>query len=318
MLGGLGKPEGMNFMERPDLAVSRYEVPASVVQLLSERRKQASYEVKERRRIALGKRKDLDASLYSYATPDYILGTAQSVSGMSLSVSGGQEIVATLYAEGPEFAPVYLWSRTSNSQDERWKSWTRQDQAVGHRNLGLARLGAGEALGHAYLAPAWSQPEVIGDVAVSRYGDTYVALVSPGGWDVAAAQERFPNYYGQSKLIRGAWVAVPRRQPATLAMEVGRRAEHGEFEAWKKKVASVRLQGASGEELRFAASDGTQLSFVPGQRAAAAGRALEPQAYPLMDAPFLSSQGSGAWTFRFGPFRRDFERLEPGAKKPAK
>ena len=320
MLGGLGNPEGMNFMERPDLAVSRYEVPPSVVQLLTERRKQASYEVKERRRIALGKRKDLDASLYSYATPDYILGTAQSVAGMSLAVSGGQEIVATLYAEGTEFAPLYLWSRTSNSQEDRWKSWMGQDQAVGNRNVVLARLGAGEAVGHAYLAPAWSQPEVIGDLAISRYGDTYVALVSPGGWEVAAAQERFPNYYGQSKLLRGAWVAVPKRQPAIVALEVGRRAEHGEFETWKKRMAAARLEaGASPDaEIRFTAGDGTNLSFVPGQRASAAGRALEPQSYQLLESPFLSSQGLGRWTFKFGPFHKDFERLEPGSAKPAR
>lgn len=318
MLGGQGSTEGMIFMERPDLAVARYEVPESVVKLLTERRKQASYEVKERRRIALGKRKDLDASLYSYATPDYILGTAQTVSGMSLAVSGGQEIVATLYAEGTEFAPVYLWSRTSNSNEERWKSWMGQDQAVGHRNLVVARLGAGEALGHAYLSPAWSKPEVIGsagEIAVSRYGDTYVALVSPGGWEIAAAQERFPDYYGQSKLIRGSWVAVPKRQPATVAMEVGRRAEHGELEAWKKKVAAARVEGT--EEIRFTASDGTALSFVPGQRATAAGRALDARSYPLLDGPFLSSPGQGRWTFRFGTFQKDFERLEPGSQRPA-
>lgn len=317
MLAGISKPEGMNFMERPDLAVARYEVPESVVKLLAERRKQASYEVKERRRIDLGRRRDLDASLYSYATPDYILGTAQTVGGLNLAVSGGQEIVATLYAEGTEFAPLYLWSRTSSSTDERWRSWMSQDQAVGHKNLVVARLGAGEALGHAYLSPAWSQPEVLGDVAVSRYGDTYVALVSPGGWEVAAAQERFPDYYGQSKIIRGSWVAVPKRQPATVGLEVGRRAEHGDFEAWKKRAASLRLEGAEGEEIRFSASDGTRLSFVPGQRAAAAGRALEPQSYPFLEGPFLSSQGQGKWTFKFGPFHKDFERLEPGSPKPA-
>lgn len=320
MLAGIGKPEGMNFMERPDLAVGRYEVPESVVKLLTDRRKQASYEIKERRQIPLGKRKDLNASLYSYATPDYILGTAQTVAGLDLQISGGQEIVATLYAEGTEFAPVYLWSRTNNSTENHWRSWISQDQAVGHKNLVLARLGAGEALGHAYLAPAWSQPERVGeagDVVVSRYGDTYVALVSPGGWDVAAAQERFPDYYGQSKLIRGSWVAVPKRQPAVIAMEVGRRAENGDFEAWKKKVASASLQGAQGEELRFTASGGTQLSFVPGQRAAAAGRALDAQSYPFLEGPFLSSQGQGRWTFKFGSFHKEFERLEPGAQKPA-
>ena len=190
---------------------------------------------------------------------------------------------------------------------------------MGYKNIVLARLGAGEALGHAYLAPPWSQPEVIGDVAVSRYGDTYVALVSPGGWDVAAAQERFPDYYGQSKLIRGSWVAVPKRQPATVGMEVGRRAEHGEFEAWKKKVLAARLEGASapGAELRFAASDGAKLSFIPGRSAAAGGRALEAQSYPFLEGPFLSSPGQGRWTFKFGQFQKNFEKLEGGSPKPA-
>src|SRR6185436_4362847 len=177
MAGGMGDPAGINFMDRPELPVSHYEMPASVVRLLTERRSQPAYEIKSRRRRALGKRKDLDASLYSYATADYVLGTAQSVGGLSLEVSGGQEIVATLFAEGPQFAPLYLWSRTRNDESDRWRSWMGQDRAVGDRNLVLARLGAGEALGHAYLAPAWSRPEVIGetgDVAVSHCGDTWV------------------------------------------------------------------------------------------------------------------------------------------------
>jgi hypothetical protein len=309
MAGGMGNPEGINFMDRPELPVSRYEMPASVVRLLTERRSQPAYEIKSRRRIALGKRKDLDASLYSYATPDYVLGTAQSVGGLSLEVSGGQEIVATLFAEGPQFAPLYLWSRTRNDESDRWRSWMGQDRAVGDRNLVLARLGAGEALGHAYLAPAWSRPEVIGetgDIAVSRCGDTWVALVTQGGWEVAPAQERFPEYYGPTKLLKGSWVVVPRRQPAVVGLEVGRRAEHGDFEAWKKRVASATLT-VSGEELRFAASDGTRLTFVPGERAAVAGRPLQPQSYPLLEAPFLSNQGPGQWTFSFGGVRYRFD-----------
>ena len=36
-------------------------------------------------------------------------------------------------------------------------------------------------------------------------------------------------------------MAVPRRQPAAVALEVGRRAEHGSFAEWKKKVAGARL-----------------------------------------------------------------------------
>ncbi len=315
MAAGIGDPTEINFMDRPELPVSGYELSAGLVKLLTERKQQPSYEVKARRRIALGKRKDLDTSLYTYATPDYILGTAQSVGGMSLEVSGGQEIVATLFADCGQFAPVYLWSRTSNDESDRWKSWMGQDRAVGDRNLVVARLGAGEALGHAYLSPAWSRPEIAGErgeVAVSRCGDAYVALVSPGGWEIAPAQERFAKYYGSSRLLKGSWVAVPRRQPATVGLEAGRRAEHGDFAAWRKRAASATLAVAEGE-IRFAGGDGARLGFVPGESASVAGKALQPQSWPLLQGPFLSGDGSGQWTFTFGGASRRFERLGPAA-----
>ncbi len=310
MAAGIGDPGEINFMDRPELPVSRFELPDTVVKLLTERRNQPSYEVKSRRRISLGKRKDLDTGLYSYATPDYILGTAQSIGGLSLEVSGGQEIVATLFPECGQFAPVYLWSRTRNDESDKWRSWMGQDRAVGDHNLVLARLGAGEALGHVYLAPGWSRPEIVGeDVAVSRCGDAYVTLVSPGGWEVASAQERFP-YYGTSRLLKGSWVAVPRRQPAVVGLEAGRRAEHGDFEAWKRRAASAVVTVAEGE-LRFSVAGGGRLGFVPGERASMAGRPLQPQAYPLLDGPFLSGDGTGQWTFSFGGTSRRFERVAP-------
>ncbi|MES1242990.1 MAG: hypothetical protein ABUT39_15345 [Acidobacteriota bacterium] len=315
MAAGIGDPDEINFMDRPELPVSLFEIPDSVVKLLAERREQPSYEIKARRRIALGKRKDLDTGLYSYATPDYILGTAQSVNGLSLGVSGGQEIMVTLFPECGRFAPVYLWSRTRNDDSDKWRSWMGQDQAVGDKNLVVARLGAGEALGHAFLGPGWSRPEVVGesgDTIVSQCGDAYVTLASPGGWEIAAAQERFPDYYSSSKLLKGSWVAVPRRQPAMVGLEAGRRAEHGDFAAWKKRAASVELTQVEGE-IRFASGGigGHRLSFVPGERASAAGKALQPEAYPRLQGPFLSSDGTGQWTFSFGGTSRRFERPAP-------
>jgi hypothetical protein len=315
MAAGIGDPSEINFMDRPELPVSNFEIPESVVKLLTERRKQPSYEIKARRQIALGKRKDLDTGLYSYATPDYILGTAQAVGGLSLQVSGGQEIGVTLFPECGKFAPLYLWSRTRNDESDKWRSWMAEDRAVGDRNLVIARLGAGEAIGHAYLAPAWSRPEIVGtpgdtgDTIVSQCGDAYVTLVSPGGWEIAAAQERFPEYYSSSKLLKGSWVAVPRRQPATVGLEAGRRAEHGDFAAWKTRAGSAELTTVEGE-LRFSVA-GSRLSFVPGERASAAGRALEPRTYPRLQSPFLSSDGTGQWTFSFGGAQRRFERLSP-------
>jgi hypothetical protein len=315
MAAGIGDPAEINFMDRAELPVSSFEIPESVVKLLTERRKQPSYEIKARRQIALGKRKDLDTGLYSYATPDYILGTAQSVGGLSLQVSGGQEIVATLFPECGKFAPLYLWSRTRNDESDKWRSWMAEDRAVGDHNLVVARLGAGEAIGHAYLAPGWSRPEAVGeagDVVVSQCGDAYVALVSPGGWEIAAAQERFPGYYGSTRLLKGSWVAVPRRQPATVGLEAGRRAEHGDLTAWKKRAASADLTTIEGElRLSVAGGIGGGLSFVPGERASAAGRSLEPRAYPLLQGPFLSGDGTGQWTFTFGGAQRRFDRLGP-------
>jgi hypothetical protein len=326
MAAGIGDPAEINFMDRAELPVSSFEIPESVVKLLTERRKQPSYEIKARRQIALGKRKDLDTSLYSYATPDYILGTAQSVGGLSLQVSGGQEIVATLFPECGKFAPVYLWSRTSNDESDKWRSWMASDRAVGDHNLVVARLGAGEAVGHAYLGPGWSRPETVGEdgnVVVSQCGDAYITLASPGGWEIAPAQERFPGYYSSSKLLKGSWVAVPRRQPAAVGLEAGRRAEHGDFAAWKKRAASAELAVAEGGELRFTVAGGTgdtggnQLSFVPGERASAAGRSLQPQNYPRLQGPFLSGDGTGQWTFSFGGAQRRFERLGPTSPEKA-
>jgi hypothetical protein len=318
ILAGLGDPETINFMERPELAVASYQVPAPVVRLLTERRRQPPYEIRERRHVGTGKRRQVNTALYSYATPDYILGAVQSVADMDLRVSGGQEIVATLYAEGEGFAPLYLWSRTSKGKGTRWKEWSGRDKAVAHRNLMLSRLGEGNDLGHAYLSSPWSRPEGTGDVLVTRRGETFVALVTEGGWEVAPAVERFPGYYAPNKLtaknLAGAWVAVPKHQPAVIALEAGRRSEHGDFETWKKKVAARARLGLQEGELRFTASDGTRLTFLPGRRATVAGKALEPERYPPLDGPFLDSREPGRWTFDFEDFRF---RLEPLAPRPA-
>ncbi len=298
---GIGKTDDINFMDRPELPVSRYAIPESALRLLAERRRKPSYEILQRRRITPAKRKAVDTALYSWATPDYILGAAQTVGNLALRVSGGQEIVATLYAEGTEFAPLYLWSRTRELDDDG-EGIDTHDQAVGSRNLVVARLDSpAQGLGHAYLAPAWSKPEVLGggdlaNVVVSRYGDTYVALVTSGGWEVAAAPVRFPDYYGPADKPRrglaGSWVAVPRKQPASVGLQVGRRTEDGDFAAWKKKVAAARLTLGGDGEIHFTAGGGGSLDFLPGRRAkvfeSGKSKTLEPAAWPRLSAPFLS------------------------------
>jgi hypothetical protein len=334
LAGGIGDPEKISFMDWPEIGTSSYQIPVPVGRLLAERAEHPPYEVRSRRSIDLGKRRDLHTALYSFATPDYILGAAQSVGGFHLGVSGGQEIMATLYASCADFAPVYLWSRTENPRSDRWRSWSANDLAMAHRNVALARLGlsvpkrveAGKeadqavvekTIGHAYLSPPWSQPEILGGkeggeqggVLVSRCGDTYVALVTEGGWESGPAPERFPTYYAGDKTFRGSWAAVPRRQPAAIALEVGRRAEHGSFEQWKKRAANARLTLVE-SELRFTASDGAKLSFLPGEKATVAGRPLKVD-YPLLAGPFLNSSGTGRWTFSFDGVRHQFEAMSP-------
>jgi hypothetical protein len=285
LLGGVGDGGRIVFMDWPELAVTGYAPPPAVARLLAGRRCLPPYEIKARRTIALLRRRALDAALYSYATPDYIVGVAQAVAGLRLGVSGGQEIVATVYAAAPDFAPLYLWSRTRNPTSDRWKSWARDDLAMGSGNVVLARLGArGGSTGHAYFAAPWSRPEVVsrgdgakgargdlGDLIIARCGDTYVALITEGGWEVAPAPERFPAYYGAE--FARSWVAVPRRQPADVAMQLGRRAEHGDFASWRLRAAAARLDLAGGE-LRFTTSGGTLLTFLPGTSGSVAGRPI--------------------------------------------
>ncbi|MFL6197418.1 MAG: hypothetical protein ACJ75H_24745 [Thermoanaerobaculia bacterium] len=316
---GLGEPGEINFMDRPELPVSRYRVPEGVARLLAGRRKQAPYEIRERRSIAPAKRKDVDAAMYTYATPDYVLGVSQSVANLGLRVSGGQEIVATLYAEGPKFAPVYLWSRTKTPKSNESDELNTLDQAVGNRNLVLARLDTpGAGTGHAFLSAPWSRPEVIGDVAVSRCGDAYVALVTKGGWEVAPALEKFPEYYAVGKArkreLAGSWVAVPRVQPASVALLAGRRGEDGDFEAFKSKAAAARLSvGTVSEDaaIRFTAPGGAASEFQPGRQAKMAGSAVEAVAYPRMASPFLNSPEAGRWSFGFDKFLFHFDPKDP-------
>jgi len=94
-------------------------------------------------------------------------------------------------------------------------------------------------------------------------------------------------------------VAVPRRQPASVALIAGRRAEDGDFAAWKKRAATARLTVGEDGAIHLTDGDGKRSDFVPGRRATIAGRAVEAAAYPRMDAPFLSSPAPGKWSFSF-------------------
>jgi hypothetical protein len=217
--------------------------------------------------------------------------------------------VATVYAEHPEFAPLYLWSRTRMPRGTVTGELNTLDQAAASRNLAVARLDTpAEGIGHAYLSPPWAAPEVMGDVVVSRCGDAYVALVTSGGWEVAPAIEKFPDYYGAGKKRRkdlaGSWVAVPRVQPASVGLQLGRRAEDGEFSTWKRKVSAARLAVGGAGEIRFTAGGGARLDFDPGRRASIGGKAIAAAAYPRLQSPFLKVGPSPALPFREGEGER--------------
>lgn len=315
-----GDAAHLAFSDWPELALARYEVPYPISLLLRDRRSQPPYEIRARRRIGLARRMSLDAALYAYATPDYILGVAQEVAGLRLAVSGGQEIVATLYPEGPDFAPLYLWSRARNTAAERWRSFASRDLAVGSGPAVLALLGAGESepVGHAFLASAWSRPEPAAaaeDTLVARCGSTYVALVTAGGWTVAPAALRLPEFYGPG--YAEAWVAVPRRQPAAIGMLVGRSAEDGDFAAWRRRAAAARLEWVGARLELTQGGSGPAFSYFPGERARAGGKALRPGAYPPLAAPFLASAEPGGWVFSFAGMPWRFAPLRPRSPRGA-
>lgn len=326
LAAALGDPAHLAFADWPELALSSYEVPGPVAQLLRDRRAQEPYEIRARRRIDRDGRTVLDAALYAFATPDYILGAAQAIAGLRLGVSGGEEIAVTLYPEGAGFAPLYLWSRTRNVPEGRWQSQAERDLVVGARAAAVAYLpadkagnagdagkagdAAAAAVGHAYLAAPWARPEPVGDAretVVSWCGDTYVALTTAGGWEIAPAARRFPDYYGEG--FASSWVAVPRRQPAAIGLLAGRRAEDGDLAAWRRRAARASLV-RDGATLTFTPAGGAPtIVYVPGERATIDGAALLPGNAPALAAPFLSSLAPGTWDFSFAAVRRRFERL---------
>jgi hypothetical protein len=345
---GTGEAADFALGDWPDVATSSYELPAPVVELLRTARSGEPYEVRTRRRIRMQHRRNLDAATYSWVTPDYVLGTAPAVDGLALAVSGGQEIQATLFPEGDRFAPLYLWSRGREPRGRRWRSRAGQEQAAGWRHLAVASMGTPAEPGHAWLSPPWSRPQPLGggggeggeaggggDVLVARYGGVYVALVTAGGWEVEPAPRRFPGYYGD-KASQGSWVAVPRRQPAAIGLEVGRAAEVGSWEAWREKARGLRLTatrseveegadgeadrrrdrrprraaGAAPEAITFRSSAGRRLVFRPGVSASLDGDALSPAAWPLHASPFLVKEPAGGWLFEGGGVRYRFTPLE--------
>jgi hypothetical protein len=317
LVAGRGDPRPLTFGDWPEIAVSRYRVPAVIGELLGERR--ASYAVRERRRFELSQRRSVDAALYSWVTPDYVLSASQAVQGLQLAISGGQEIAAWLLPEGSDFAPLYLWSRHSTGRSQRWRSRADQEQAVAHENVLLARLGRRDEPGYAYFAPPWGRPERAADgVLVGRYGGTYVALVGDGGWEVAPAPQRVAGYFAGDKAYRGSWVAVPRRQPAAVALQAAGASEAGSFAAWKERAAGLALsveRNAAGEPVQLAyRSGGTRVVFQPGRRATVDGVPLDARAYPLHDSPFLVRDAeAGTWRFRYGDVDYRFEALPEAA-----
>jgi hypothetical protein len=142
---------------------------------------------------------------------------------------------------------------------------------------------------------------------VSWCGDAYVALTTEGGWEVAPAPRRFPDYYGGA--FGDSWVAVPLRQPAAIGLQAGRRAEDGDLGAWRRRASQATLRRA-GPRLRFTPAGGAPLlDYLPGERATVGGAPLRPGAYPLLAGPFLASPERGTWELVSGGVRQRFSPL---------
>jgi hypothetical protein len=338
LIAGMGDPKDITFRDWADLAASpRYRVPRAVARLLAGRRTETPYSVRERRRIVPGARVTLDAAFATWLTPDYALGCSEAVEDLRLRVSGSHRIVLTLYPEGEDFAPVYLWSRTRNPRgrgDGEEGGWTGDDLAVCDRDLAVARLGVGHGGGHVYLAPPWAEPEILGagadvedqadevdgadeeergasgEVAVTRYGNTWLALIAAGGWEVARAVERFPDLYQDRRSYGGARVLVAREQPASVGVMAGRRAEES-FEAFRRRAARTRISETDGW-IRFepggAPETSPEIRFLPGRSATVAGVRLDPRETPRLVGPFLAHTLEGGWRFRYGA---DLHELAP-------
>ena len=340
-----------NLGDWPDVATAGYVPPAPVAQLLRSARQGPPYEIRTAKTIDMAHRRDLASATYSWVTPDYVLGTAPAVEGMALAVSGGQEIQATLFPEAASFSPLYLWSRVraGRASGQRWRSRAGQEQAVGWRHLALARMGNPAEPGHAWLAAPWSRPEPAGaadapsrDVLVSRSGETWVALVTASGWELSRAAAKFPEHYSD-KAFQGSWVAVPKRQPAVIALQVGRAGEEGSWQAWKEKAAGLALAVGAAEGAAEGVPEGRprsgppalvfhaapagptgadaprhRLTFRPGVSAAIDGEPITPSTWPLHQSPHLVRGEDGGWGFaaagahyRFPPLPDEEARAAP-------
>lgn len=319
-LAGVGDAEEIYFGDWPELPLSAYSLPQPLARLLAERPAFGTYEVRQRRAIDPGRRKAVDAAIYTWATPDYLLSASMAVEGLALAVSGGQEVPVVLLPEGDDFEPLYLWSRVDLERHERWRVRAGQEQAAAHRDVALARLGTADEPGHAYLAPGWSDVQVVGDAVVARRGDAFVALVTEGGWELAPAQQRFAAFYGKDPRLAGARVAVPRRQPAAVALEAGRAAADGSWAAWKERAAGLglaveRTEGGEPVRLAYRAADGRRLEYRPGHSLAVDGEPLDPRAWPRHASPFLAGD-DGAWRFALAGFEHRFAPLAEN-RRPA-
>jgi hypothetical protein len=320
LFADVGNAETIQLGDWPDLALSAYRLPAPLVRLLADRPSFGTYEVRQRRAIDPGRRKPVDAAIYTWATPEYLLSSSMAVDGMSLAVSGGEEVPVVLLPEGDRFEPLYLWSRFGPPRGQRWRNRSAQEKPVAHRDVALASLGTAAEPGHAYLAPGWQDVEVLGDTLVARHGGTWVALTTDGGWEVAVAQQRFAAFYGKDRRYAEARVAVPKRQPAAVALEVGRAAEDGSFAAWKERAAGRglevrRAEGGEPTRLSYRATDGRRLVYVPGESVTVDGEALDPRAWPRHASPFLAGEAA-AWRFALGDFEHRFAPLTEN-RRPA-
>ena len=309
-------------MDRPELPVSRYRIPEGVVRLLTDRRKQPPYEIRERRQ---DRRPPSAATLTprSTATPRRTTSWAPRSrwAAWPCASPAARRSWRRSTPRAREFAPLYLWSRTRTP---------KSDDAERAQH---ARPGGGEPQpgarppGHA-RAPASAtpicrlpgrSPEVMGDVLVSRCGDAYVALVTAGRLGGGAGDREVPRLLQRRQRAGAGNSPAPgwrcrAAQPASVGAGGGPPRRGRRFRGLEEEGRRGAPRGGRGrrDPLHGQRRRARRLpARPPGQRSPA--RPLEAAAYPRMAAPFLSSPSPGRWSFTFEKFLFRFEPVESSA-----
>ena len=274
LTAGIGDPTEINFMDRVELPVSRYRMPEEAVRLLDRPPPAAPLRDPRAAEDHALQAAPLQRRALRLRHAGLHPGRLADGGGAGLRVSGGQEIVATLYAESPPSPRSISGAARGRRRATTRRSSTRSTRRWRSKNVVLARLDTpGAGIGHAFLAPRLVGARAAGRTSlVSRCGDAYVALVTQGGWELAPAIDKYPGLLRRREQAGGAISPAPGWRCRAASRRAwpwwpGRRAEDGDFAAWKKRQAGgPRSRWAEDGEIHFTAATARAPTSSPAAR----------------------------------------------------